>query len=130
MPYRKRSQSLLLFVGVLAGAAFPAAAAPGPFDGTYRGPLTATEAIGRTCHNTASVVRMVKDNMLSFKWTTSQITLPVAPDGTISVERPDGSGQRGRGGSLRISGRIADKLMILDTEGGGCGFHFEGRKVP
>ncbi len=128
MSTRKHVSLPLLFGALLAGVAPNPAGAAGPYDGTYRGPLTATEAMGRTCHSAAGVSRVVTDNVLSYQWAGAQMNIPVAADGSISGERRFGSAGKGRG-LLRVTGRITSNVMTLDSEGNGCGFHFEGRRT-
>lgn len=112
-------------VALTIAALHPANAA-GPFDGTYRGPLTVTGAMGRTCSGTPAVNRVVKDSVLSFKWVASQISVPVAADGTISGDRSFG----GKGKAhIHLTGKITGDVMTFDTEGTGCGFHYEGHKI-
>jgi len=120
---RKTCLTMLAFAGLLAGTS---AYAAGAYDGTYRGPLTTTESMARTCHGAASVSRVVRDNTLTYLWANAQVSFPVAADGTISGQRSLG----GRGkGQVTVHGQIDGDVLTLDSEGTGCGFHFVGHKI-
>ncbi|GAC1337599.1 MAG: hypothetical protein NVSMB18_02760 [Acetobacteraceae bacterium] len=95
-------------------AVAPAPAAPGGFDGVYRGSGVITHSTARHCPVPGAGRTVVRDGVVRRRWNNMAIEAPVQPDGTFNTQL----------GRVRMGGRIAGGRMEFDLGSEFCQYHF------
>lgn len=101
----------------------PSADAAGPFDGTYAGTTTNTQAGGGAgCGDGGPGSRTVVDSVMTTKYASQDVRIKIGADGTIDDSASVGSAL------LTIKGKITGNTMSYTFVSQRCAFRFDGTK--
>lgn len=108
---------------LLAAAAIPTVQAAGPFDGTYAGTTTNTQAGGGAgCGSAGPVSRTVVDSVMTTQYASRDVRIKIGADGTIDDSASIGSAL------LTIKGKVTGNTKSYTFVSQRCAFEFKGTK--
>jgi hypothetical protein len=118
-----------LAFAVTVGLGVTAAAAAGPFDGTYRGNQTTLRTNSSpdcASTNRTGVAIVIRDSHFNRRWGNGEMSVNVAPDGTFHAEAPVQNSRNAHFAS--ITGKITGGNLEADIGTNFCASHLSLKK--